>query len=181
MGVPDRGRAFFENERVYRIEELESHPIVRCRIDRYDMDDLQRCYVTDYKYAKPRRVKKMLQQHLKGEQLQLMLYLAALQQQLHCEPSGMALLGIRGETSLEGVAIDGQGGLQALTEAEMQDLLEIARTEAAEAVGQILNGSIAVRPRDTRYCGRLCEFGSVCRVDWPASTDPAGAVEDPHS
>lgn len=181
MGIPERGRAFFENERVYRIEELASRPVVRCRIDRYDMDDSQRCYVTDYKYARPGRVRQMLREHLQGEQLQLMLYLAALQQQLHCEPSGMALLGLRGETSLEGVAIDGAGGLNALTEPEMRRLLDIARSEAAQAVGQILDGSIAVRPRDTGYCGRLCEFGSVCRVGWPSSTVPGTAHEDPVS
>ena len=178
MGLPERGRAYFENDREYRIEELASRPIVRCRIDRYDMDDLHRCYVTDYKYARPSRVRQMLQQHLKGEQLQLMLYLAALEQQLQCEPSGMALLGLRGGTSREGVAIDGAGGLQALTRAEMKRLLDIARAEAAEAVAQILDGSIAVQPRDTGYCGRLCEFGSVCRVNWPHSADAKKGLED---
>ena len=181
MGVPAGGRAYFENDREYRIEELASRPIVRCRIDRYDMDDLQRCYVTDYKYARPTRVREMLQQHLKGEQLQLMLYLAALEQQLQCEPSGMALLGLRGGTSIEGVAIDGAGGLKALTEAELRRLLDIARAEAAEAVGQILGGSIAVQPRDTGYCGRLCEFGSVCRVNWPNSAGPERTLEDSRS
>ena len=181
MGLPEGGRTYFENDREYRIEELASRPIVRCRIDRYDMDDLQRCYVTDYKYARPGRVREMLRQHLKGEQLQLMLYLAALEQQLQCEPSGMALLGLRGGTSREGVAIDGAGGLQALTNADMKRLLDIARAEAAEAVGQILGGSIAVQPRDTGYCGRLCEFGSVCRVNWPNSADPESAREDSRS
>lgn len=178
MGLPEGGRAFFENEREYQIEELASRPIVRCRIDRYDMDELQRCYVTDYKYARPSRVREMLQQHLKGDQLQLMLYLAALEQQLQCEPSGMSLLGLRGGISREGVAIDGAGGLQALTKGEMKRLLDIARTEAAEAVGQILGGSIAVQPRDTAYCGRLCEFSSVCRVNWPNSADSENALED---
>ncbi len=178
MGVSERGRAYFENDREYRIEELASRPIVRCRIDRYDIDDVQRCYVTDYKYARPGRVRELLQQHLKGEQLQLLIYLAALEQQLHCEPSGMALCGLRGETSCAGVSVGDAGGRETLTEDEMSRLLNIARTETAEAVGEILDGSIAVRPRDPGYCGRLCEFGSVCRVNWPTSAVPDKPRED---
>lgn len=172
MGVYEGGRAYFENDREYRIDELASRPVVRCRIDRYDMDELERCFVTDYKYARPGRVRAMLRQHLNGEQLQLMIYLAALEQQLHCEPSGMALCGLRGETSYVGVSVGGLGGLGSLTEDEMGRLLNVARTEAAEAVGEILEGSIAVQPRDRGYCGRLCEFGSVCRVGWPTSVVP---------
>lgn len=169
MAIYDESRAFFEITRDYRVEEIESRPVVRCRIDRYEMDDQRRCFVTDYKYAKPDRVKSMLRQHLKGEQLQLMLYLAALEQGLRCEPAGMALCGLKQETSFVGAAIGGAGGLQPLEEETMQHLLDVARSEAAGAIGEILGGAIAVRPRDKAFCGRICKFGSVCRVSWPAA------------
>ena len=169
MGVYEGNRAYFEDNREYRIEELDSHPVVQCRIDRYDMDEFQRCFVTDYKYARPDRVKALLRQHLKGEQLQLMIYLAALEQGARYAPTGMLLCGLRGKTSYAGVSVDGAGGLDALTADEMRDLLDTAKAQAARAVGGILEGAIAVRPRDRAFCKRICEFGRVCRVDWTAA------------
>ncbi len=169
MAVYDKSRAFYESDREYRIEDFESRPAVRCRIDRYEMDELRRCFVTDYKYAKPNRVRALLRQHLQGEQLQLMIYLAALEQGLRCEPAGMALCGLKGETSFVGAAVGGAAGLEPLAEEQMQQLLDLARSEAAGAVGAILGGAIAVRPRDRGFCERLCDFGSVCRVSWPAA------------
>ena len=47
-----------------------------------------------------------------------------------------------------------------------------ARAEAAGAVASILDGAISVLPRDEGYCGRFCEFGSVCRVKWKGSGNP---------
>ena len=177
MGVYEGNRAYFEDDREYRIEELDSQPVVRCRIDRYDMDEFQRCFVTDYKYARPDRVRAILKQHLMGEQLQLMLYLAALEQDARYAPAGMLLCGLRGETSYAGVSVDGAGGLDALTADEMRQLLDTARSEAARAVGGILQGAIAVRPRDRAFCKRICEFGSVCRVDWAAAEASDGLAE----
>ena len=167
MALYEGARAFFENDRQYRVNELESKPVVRCRIDRYDVDDRERCFVTDYKYARPDRVKTMLKEHLEGNRLQLLLYLAALEQELRCTPAGMALCGLRGATSYFGVSIDGAGGLSAVTGEELRALIEQARSEAAESVGGVLQGSIAVQPRDTDFCDRICDFRSVCRVKWP--------------
>ncbi len=167
MAIYEGARAFFENDRQYRINELESKPVVRCRIDRYDMDDSQRCFVTDYKYARPDRVRTMLKEHLEGDRLQLWLYLAALEQELRCTPAGMALCGLRGATSYIGASIDGTGGLSAVTDEELGSLIDQARSQAAEAVGGVLHGWIAVQPRDTEFCDRYCGFRSVCRVKWP--------------
>ena len=159
----------FEEAAEFRIRSMGSQPVIQCRIDRYDMDRGQRCRVTDYKYARPKRVKELLKQHLDGEELQLVLYLAALEQQLNVEPSGMILCGLCGETSFEGASIDGEGGLLPISRDTMRALLQTARSEAAEAVGEVLDGGIAVRPRDREFCGRFCEFGSICRVEWPGA------------
>ncbi len=172
MAIPDGTRSRFEEDAGYRIEELDSRPVVQCRIDRYDVDTSQRCFVTDYKYARPSRVKELLKQHLAGEELQLVLYLAALEQQLNVEPTGMVLCGLRGEPSFEGAAINGTGGLRPLSEDEMKALLDSARTEAADAVGQVLGGGIAVQPRDRDFCRKFCEFGGICRVDWQPAPGP---------
>lgn len=167
MALPEGMRSRFEEAAEFRIRSLGSEPVVKCRIDRYDVDPSQRCLVTDYKYARPSRVKELLKQHLEGEELQMLLYLAALEQQLSFEPTGMVLCGLRGETSFAGAAIDGECGLQPITQDAMRTLLDTARAEAAEAVEEVLDGGIAVRPRDREFCGRFCEFGSVCRVEWP--------------
>lgn len=173
MALYEGARAFFENDRQYRVKELEAKPVVRCRIDRYDLDDSGHCFVTDYKYARPDRVRAMLREHLDGDRLQLLLYLAALEQELRCTPAGMALCGLRGATSYFGVSVDGAGGLFAVTGEELGALIDKARSEAAEVVEGVLHGSIAVRPRDTDFCDRICEFRSVCRVKWPGA-DPGG-------
>ncbi|MYB50861.1 MAG: hypothetical protein F4X77_01490 [Acidobacteriia bacterium] len=171
MALPDGMRSRFEEAAEFRIRSLGSEPVVKCRIDRYDVDPDQRCLVTDYKYARPGRVKELLKQHLEGEELQMLLYLAALEQQLSFEPTGMVLCGLRGETSFAGAAINGECGLQPITQDAMRSLLDTARAEAAEAVGEVLDGGIAVRPRDREFCGRFCEFGSVCRVEWLPPSD----------
>lgn len=171
MALPGGMRSRFEETAEFRIPSVDSEPVVKCRIDRYDVDPNQRCLVTDYKYARPSRVKELLKQHLEGEELQMLLYLAALEQQLSFEPTGMVLCGLRGETSFAGAAIDGERGLQPITQDAMRSLLETAREEAAEAVGEVLDGGIAVRPRDRDFCGRFCEFGGVCRVEWMAPSD----------
>ena len=171
MAVPEGLQSRFEEAAEFRIEGLGPQSVVKCRIDRYDVDRNQRCLVTDYKYARPNRVKELLKQHLEGEELQLMLYLAALEQQLSFEPAGMVLYGLRGETSVAGAAIDGEGGLQPISEDDMNSLLDTARAEAAGAVGEVLKGGIAVRPRDREFCDRFCEFGSICRVQWPQASD----------
>ena len=167
-------QAFFEVSKSLRIEALDTSPEVRCRIDRFDLDDSRGCVVTDYKYARPDRIKAMLKEHLEGEQLQLMLYLAALEQELQCEPSGMALCGLRGQTSFEGVAVDGTGGLKPLERDELRALIAAARSEAAGAIAGILEGTIAVLPRDKDFCGRFCSFGDMCRVRWQP-TEAAGS------
>ena len=171
MALPEGMQSRFEEAAEFRISSLGSQPVVKCRIDRYDVDPNQRCLVTDYKYARPSRVKELLKQHLEGEELQMLLYLAALEQQLSFEPTGMVLCGLRGETSFAGAAIDGECGLQPITQDAMRALLDTAGAEAAEAVEEVLDGGIAVRPRDREFCGRFCEFGSVCRVEWLPPSD----------
>ena len=171
MALPEGMQSRFEEAAEFRIRSLGSEPVVKCRIDRYDVDPNLRCLVTDYKYARPNRVKELLKQHLEGEELQMLLYLAALEQQLSFEPTGMVLCGLRGETSFAGAAINGERGLQPITQDAMRSLLDTARAEAAEAVGEVLEGGIAVRPRDRDFCGRFCEFGSVCRVEWLPPSD----------
>lgn len=120
----------------------------------------------------------MLREHLEGDRLQLLLYLAALEQELRCKPAGMALCGLRGATSYFGVSVDGAGGLPAVTGEELRALIDQARAEAAGAVGGVLQGLIAVQPRDTDFCDRICDFRSVCRVQWPGADScgprPAG-------
>ncbi len=172
--VLQSARSYFENERQYHLSELGSMRAIHCRIDRYDVDDQQRCFVTDYKYARKPRIKEMLAEHLRGEQLQLMLYLAALEQELQCEPAGMLLCGLRGETSLEGVTAVPTDGLQDIAPESLQSLLETARAGAAQAVSEVLQGSIAVEPMDREYCSRFCDYGSVCRIRWAESDNPKG-------
>jgi ATP-dependent helicase/DNAse subunit B len=167
MAVPDGMQSRFEEAAEFSIQSIGSQPVVKCRIDRYDVDQDLRCLVTDYKYARPKRVKELLKQHLEGEELQMLLYLAALEQQMDFEPTGMVLCGLRGETSFAGAAIDGEGGLLPISQDAMRSLLDTARREAAEAVGEVLEGGIAVRPRDRQFCAKFCEFGSICRVAWP--------------
>lgn len=175
MGVPGGGPVHFEVAREYRIEELQGQPVVQCRIDRYELDHRHRCFVTDYKYARPQRVRAMLREHLLGRQLQLTTYLAALEQQMDLEPGGMALCGLRGETTYLGAAVSGPGGFRLLSKGDMRSLLEGAREETALAAGAILAGAIPVQPRDRSYCTRICEFGSVCRVHWTTGGEPAGS------
>ena len=174
MSVCADEQAFFENAQQYRVEELSSSPVVHCRIDRYELDSLRRCFVTDYKYSSPGRVKAMVREHLKGERLQLLIYLAALEQELRCEPSGLALCGLRGQTCFEGAAVGGAGGLRKVTQSRLRKLLATARAETAEVVEEILGGSIAVRPKDRGFCARFCSFGSVCRVDWQPPDESGG-------
>ena len=171
MAVPDGMQSRFEEAAEFCIRSLGSQPVVKCRIDRYDVDQDLRCLVTDYKYARPNRVKELLKQHLEGEELQMLLYLAALEQQMDFEPTGMVLCGLRGETSFAGAAVGGEGGLVPISRDAMRSLLATARREAAEAVGEVLGGGIAVRPRDREFCTRFCEFGSICRVAWPQPSE----------
>ena len=159
-------QAHFEQSRSYRVEGPGSGPEIRCRIDRYDVDERGSCVVTDYKYARPDRVRALLKAHLDGEQLQLMIYLAALEQDLGLEPSGLALCGLRDETSYEGAAVDSTDGLRALGREQLESLLDRARDEASAAVRGVLGGTIDVRPRDQGYCDRICTLGSVCRIRW---------------
>ncbi|MDE0104924.1 MAG: PD-(D/E)XK nuclease family protein [Bryobacterales bacterium] len=166
MALPPESSARFEESVGLRIDRPDSRPLVRCRIDRYDVDSAQRCLVTDYKYAPSDRVKKLLARHLKGEELQLSLYLAALEQERGLEPAGMLLVGLRGETSMAGASVSGTGGLRSLTESDLQELLNHATEEAKQAVGEVLGGRIAVLPRDQRFCQRSCQFRAVCRVGW---------------
>ena len=170
--------ASFESDCEYRVGEQGSASVVRCRIDRYDLDTDRGCYVTDYKYARPDRVKTLLKEHQSGDQLQLTLYLAALAQELDCEPAGMALCGLKGETSYEGLARDGTGGLAAVGADELHGLVDQARSAAAAATDGVLRGRVAVEPRDRTFCERFCDFRSVCRVQWTGQfdqVDPGGA------
>ena len=171
MAVPDGMQSRFEEAAEFRIRSVGFQAVVKCRIDRYDVDQDLRCLVTDYKYARPNRVKELLKQHLEGEELQMLLYLAALEQQMAFEPTGMVLCGLRGETSFAGAAVGGGGGLVPISQDAMRSLLDTARREAAEAVGEVLAGGIAVRPRDRDFCSRFCEFGGICRVAWPQPSE----------
>ncbi len=169
-------QAYFENERQYRCESVPPSPPVRCRIDRYDIDESGRCFVTDYKYARADRVRTMLGELLDGENLQLLIYLAALEQELGSEPAGMALCGLREETTLEGLAAVPASRLKPIGADELRALLEAAKSKTAAAAQGILQGSIAVAPRDPGYCSRTCEYGAVCRIRWGASTPPDDAA-----
>lgn len=179
---PDLAQAFqgqqthFESERQYRCGPGPSSPPVRCRIDRYDIDESGRCFVTDYKYARPARVRAMLGELRDGENLQLLIYLAALEQELGSEPAGMALCGLREETTLEGLATVPSGRLAPVGTDDLRALLEAAKSKTAEAARGVLQGSIAVAPRDSGYCSRTCEYGAVCRVRWGASAQPHDAA-----
>lgn len=164
-------RSFFETERLYRLESLDAKPTVRCRIDRYEVDEEGRCFVTDYKYARPASVKALLKDHLAGEQLQLALYLAALEQELACDPGGLLLCGLRGETTFAGAATVETDGLQEIAPGDLRALLDAAGAAAADAAGAILRGTIAAEPRDRDFCGRSCDYADVCRIRWSARED----------
>ena len=170
--------ASFESDFEYRVDRSGSVPAVRCRIDRYDLDSQRGCYVTDYKYARPERVKTLLKEHQSGDQLQLTLYLAALAQELDCEPAGMALCGLKGETSHAGLSRDGTGGLTAIDADELNGLVDRARLEAASVTDRVLRGTVAVNPKDSAFCERFCDFRSVCRIQWTGQldrVDPGGS------
>lgn len=164
-------RSFFETERQYRLASLDTKPTIRCRIDRYEVDEAGRCFVTDYKYARPASVKALLKDHLAGEKLQLMLYLAALEQELDCDPGGMLLCGLRGETTFAGAATVATEGLQEIAPGDLQALLSAAAAAATDAVGAILQGTIAAEPRDRDFCSRSCDYANVCRIRWSARED----------
>ncbi len=161
-------RAFFEEKCTYSLPVEDGRATVRGRIDRFDLDDRGRCFVTDYKYSGEQRVKALLKNHLDGHRLQLLLYLAALEQQVESTPGGVVLCGLRDSTTRAGFSTDGVGDVKAVGDHEVREHVDRARDTAAKVVAEVLDGNIRVEPRDTRLCEKYCDFRAVCRVRWLA-------------
>ena len=172
MAVPSNSVARFEEQVELRVGDAQPQPRVQCRIDRYDVNPGRDCVVTDYKYARSGSVKRLLSQNLAGEELQLALYLAALEQSRGVEPAGMLLVGLRDGTSVAGASVGGSGDLKPLRRQDLRRLLVDATQGAGETVGDVLRGRIEALPRDVGFCDRWCRFKPVCRVAWKGGTAP---------
>ena len=161
-----------ETDVEYMLDELEPPAAIAGRVDRYRIDNEGRCFVIDYKYSSAAGVKSLRMGHVKDEQLQLPLYMLGLQQEHRARPGGMALCGIRGSTSYEGWSVvkdDPSGSVALVSEESLQRMTASARTVAARVIRKVRTGAIAVAPRDTDVCKRLCEYKAVCRIGWDAA------------
>ncbi len=156
----------------YALDGLEPPALICGRVDRYEIDGEERCFVIDYKYSSPGSVKSLRKGHEKGEQLQLPLYILGVQRKHGARLGGMALCGVRGVTSYAGwSAVEGypHDSVAYRSEGELQLLVESARAAAAKIVSEVRGGAVEAAPRDTGVCKRLCEYKTVCRIDWKAA------------
>jgi ATP-dependent helicase/DNAse subunit B len=152
------------------VEEAGEEPFrVTGRIDRYEVSDSGAAVVVDYKYSRPARLQKLIQEHERGFRLQGPLYLLGLERQMGHTPAGMVFYGLRGETSRRGWYISGIGlrdpVLDERSPQEFRALLDRAAARTLDLVRQIRRGRVEVAPRDRQVCREYCPYRPVCRVD----------------
>jgi ATP-dependent helicase/DNAse subunit B len=127
------------------------------KIDRLDISEDGRGWVTDYKYS--RSAKARLQDE---NLLQAPLYLIGAQRAFGVQPAGMWYVALK-----SGVEVAGW-------EAEFPErFFENAEARTIQAVEQIRAGRVAPDPSDRDKC-RFCDFRDACRV----STGAAEAVAE---
>ncbi len=118
------------------------------KIDRLDIAEDGRAWVTDYKYS--RSVKAKLEDE---NLLQAPLYLIGAQRCFGVEPAGMSYVALKG-----GVEVAGW-------EAEFPEgFFEQAEARTLQAVEEIRAGRVAPDPADREKC-RFCDFRDACRVE----------------
>ncbi|MBI1355821.1 MAG: hypothetical protein GC160_15890 [Acidobacteria bacterium] len=143
---------------------------IKGRIDRYEVLEGEAAVVIDYKYSRADRINKLRAQHEKGDAVQLLLYLRGLALQ-GLKPGGALLWALRKDAALAGWAVESlyerfDLGKQVSrqTPEQLAGLLEQAERTTAEAVRAIRAGRIEAAPLDRDYCGRFCDYRSLCRV-----------------
>ncbi len=126
------------------------------KIDRLDIAEDGRAWVTDYKYS--RSVKAKLQDE---NLLQAPLYLIGAQRCFGVEPAGMSYVALK-----SGVEVAGW-------EAEFPEgFFEQAEARTLQAVEDIRAGRVAPDPADRDKC-RFCDFRDACRVESRAEATAA--------
>ena len=126
------------------------------KIDRLDIAEDGRAWVTDYKYS--RSVKAKLQDE---NLLQAPLYLIGAQRCFGVEPAGMSYVALK-----SGVEVAGW-------EAEFPEgFFEQAEKRTLQAVEDIRAGRVAPDPADRDKC-RFCDFRDACRVESRAEATAA--------
>jgi ATP-dependent helicase/nuclease subunit B len=128
------------------------------KIDRLDLSEDGRGWVTDYKYSRSVKAK-VEDQNL----LQAPLYLIGAQRVFGVAPAGMQYVGLKA-----GVEIAGWD------DGEFPDgFFENAEIRTLHAVEQIRGGTVAPRPADPGKCG-FCDYRDVCRFETRAGEAMAG-------
>jgi ATP-dependent helicase/DNAse subunit B len=128
------------------------------KIDRLDIVDESRGWVTDYKYSRSVKAR------LKDENLlQAPLYLMAAQRVFGVQPAGMYYVALRGGLEVAGW----EDGIP-------PGFFEHAEARTLQAVDEIRQGRVAPDPADREKC-RFCDFRDVCRVASSAEAAVEGA------
>ena len=179
----------YEEEASFQLKNLDPEATIHSRIDCYLLNSKEECFVIDYKYSSESRIKQLLNDHFgylgvelqPGEirekaagikrigQLQLFLYLAALEQQKGYKPVGMMFYGLRTQASLIGrssKATKLKKGLVVVEPKTFRNEIRDAKHSTALVIQKIRQGSIAVDPRDKKICQEFCEHRNLCRIKW---------------
>ncbi len=119
------------------------------KIDRLDLSDDGRAWVTDYKYS--RSVKAKVEDR---NLLQAPLYLIGAQRVFGVAPAGMQYVGLKAGVEVAGWE-DGEFP---------EGFFENAEIRTLQAVEQIRGGTIAPSPADPAKCG-FCDYRDVCRFE----------------
>ena len=174
-GLPGAVESGHETEVEYVIEDDDAGAFqVFGRIDRFETLDGDYAVVIDYKHSAANRIKTLVKEHADGRRVQGPLYLLGLRERegRKLKPGAMLFWGLRGETSIGGWVAEGMpaeadlpGGVELLSDAELDDRLRAAARVAAGAVSEIRAGRIAVDPRDRDFCRRFCDYRAVCRLN----------------
>jgi len=137
--------------------------LVHGRIDRYEVAPGGDCVVYDYKFSRPSTVGTIVKDEENGRGLQAGLYLQALRRKA-LRPVAFYYVAIKG-------ACETKGWNQS---EDLAARMTEAGQNAAHAAGEILQGRIAVAPKDQRSCD-FCNFIDACRI---REIGYGGAVEE---
>ncbi len=130
-----------------RLADKSGEILIRGSIDRVDVDASgKNAVVIDYKRSS-RNLNKKLKD---GDEIQLPLYLLAVQRLLDLEPAGLE----------HRILKSGRRESPDLSPEDIQMLLDETEERVRQAVRRIRSGEIKVEPKDCTFC----EFDAVCRV-----------------
>jgi len=158
-----------EQEFEFPIEAAGRPPFrIAGRIDRYEVSAAGAAVVVDYKYSGKAIIRKLVEDHEKGNRLQAALYLLALERQRGLRPAGAVFYGLRGEPSRGGWYVEGlapaEPALRPRGEEEFRAWREAALQRALAVLAEVGQGRVEVQPRDRQYCRRACDYREVCRI-----------------